>query len=130
MGTRSITVVKDGSGNKIVEIYKQYDGYPESLGEDLKVFVSSGKLVNGLVAGRNWVFNGVECFAAQLVGHLKHGEAGNVYLLAPTEDFEDKREYSKLYDAEYYYEISANLELRCWDCWDNKEIFLNKKDEK
>ncbi len=125
MGTRSITVVKDKRGNKIVEIYKQFDGYPEGLGEDLKTFIKAGKLVNGLGLGqRAWVFNGIECFAAQLVGHLKQGEAGNVYLHAPTKDFEDKREYSKIYSAEYYYEVSANLELRCWDCWDGKELHI------
>lgn len=122
MGTRSITVVKDRDDNKIIEMYKQYDGYPEGLGQELKEFIASGTMVNG-IGEDTAVFNGVECFAAQLVEHFKDGPGG-IYLHAPTPDYSDKKKYSDMYGAEYYYEISADLVLTCWDTYTGKEIEL------
>ncbi len=72
MGNRSITVVKDKKGNKIIEMYKLYDGYPEGLGRELVDFTKSGKLVNGIGSDKN-VFNGISCFSAQLVNEFKEG---------------------------------------------------------
>ena len=122
MGTRSITVVKDEEGKKIIEMYIQYDGYPEGVGKDLLDFIATGKMVNGIGGDAN-VFNGISCFAAQLVAHLKNG-AGGVYLYAPTKDFKNKKKYNEKYWAEYYYEISSGLQVRCWDCYSNQEIDL------
>lgn len=124
MGTRSITVVKDRDGNKIIEMYKQYDGYPEGLGSELKEFIASGTMVNGIGIGEDKVvFNGIGCFAAQLVEHFKDGPGG-IYLHAPTPDYSSKKKYDDMYTAEYYYEISADLVLTCWDTYTGKEITL------
>lgn len=124
MGTRSITCVLDKHGKKIIEMYKQYDGYPEGLGAELQAFTASGTLVNGI--GRDAkVFNGMGCFAAQLVEHFKDGPGG-IYLHAPTNNYKSKKKYASNYGAEYYYEISSNLTIRCWDTYEDKEVQLAK----
>ncbi len=122
MGTRSITVVKDERGNKIIEMYRQMDGYPEGMGKDLQDFIDSGKIVHGIQAFETKrAFNGIDCFAAQLVTDMKDG-IGGIYLSAPTKDYKNKKKYSEMYNAEYYYEINSDLNLRCWDTYENKEI--------
>ena len=120
MGTRAIVAVKDELDNKIIELYSQYDGYPDGLGRDLKEFVASREMVNGIGANKQ-VFNGIHCFAAQLVCNFKD-EAGGYYLYPPTENYENKENYWKIYGAEYYYEIDSNLHIRCWDTVKNEEI--------
>ena len=124
MGTRSITVIKDSQNNKIVEIYQQYDGYPSYLGKKLKEFIKSGELVNGFSSVNERQFNGIECFAAQLVAEFKTG-TGGTYLFSPTTDYKNKKKYCEKYSAEYYYEIDHNLNLRCWDCYEDKEINMD-----
>jgi len=123
MGTRSISVVKDRNGNKIIEMYKQYDGYPEGLGRELADFIKSGQITNGIPVGGNKekLFNGIGCFTAQLVAYFKEG-AGGIYLEAPTTDYKDKREYNDLYGAQYYYEIDSNLNLRAWCTCTGEEV--------
>lgn len=116
MGTRSITTVLDEDGNKIIEMYKQYDGYPSGLGIKLQDFISSGKIANG-----------ISCFTAQLIKHFKEG-AGGIYLHTPTTNTKDKKEYYELYGAEYYYEIDSNLNIRCWDTCTGKEEILDDRD--
>ena len=124
MGTRSITVVKDDNGRKIIEMYRQMDGYPSGMGQDLKDFINSGKKGDGIGMDKDYKqFNGIECFAAQLVAEMKD-DSGGIYLHAPTTDFKDKQRYQKQYWAEYYYEIDADLNLRCWDTSNNEEMNL------
>lgn len=84
MGTRSITRVFE-SAREIACIYCQWDGHIESLGVDIAQFINSRVFVNGIPGDREKYFNGMGCFAAALVWHLKKGEdnkaeAGNVYL--------------------------------------------------
>lgn len=82
MGTRSLTVFKndyDWSGEEIVVMYRQYDGYPEGHGMELARFLSKGKMVNGLSSSVPVQFNGMGCLAAQVVAHFKDG-AGGFYL--------------------------------------------------
>jgi hypothetical protein len=126
MGTRSMTSVKDEYGDKIIEMYKQYDGYPEGMGEQLKQFIKSGTLVNGIPVGENKkFFNGMECFAAQLVSHFKQS-SGGVYLHPPIADGVPLSDYSKMYGVEYYYEITLVdncIGLTCWDTYENTKCF-------
>lgn len=78
MGTRARVNVYDG--NKIlVSIYRQYDGYPEGLGQEVADFVSKLKVVNGYSGKDAPEANGMGCLAAQLIKHLKEG-VGNVYI--------------------------------------------------
>ena len=127
MGTRSIVVVKDKQNNKIIEMYRQFDGYPEGAGVEYKEFCSKFAMVNGLREEQvDRVANGMECFAAQFVAHFKD-RPGGYYLHAPTTDYMNKKEYYGMYSAEYYYEITQKenqLHIRCWDCYENKEIKL------
>ena len=126
MGTRSITTVKDEDGNKIIEMYKQYDGYPEGLGEELLEFID-GEVTNGIkINETRRTFNGMSCLAAQLVAHFKVG-VGGIYLHTPTTDYHDKNKYYDMYGAEYYYEITlkdGKLQLKCWDTYESKEMCL------
>lgn len=78
MGTRSTTKIYDGN-DLILSLYKQYDGYPDGWGKELKDFLKSGKFTNGFSstdANSSTVFNGIGCFALQLVSHFKGGCGG------------------------------------------------------
>jgi hypothetical protein len=85
MGTRSFIHVKDGK-KTIATIYRQYDGYPSGIGEDIKRILNNGEveILNGY-SGSSRIpsqFNGMGCLAAFLVGELKQKAIGNVYLFA------------------------------------------------
>jgi hypothetical protein len=89
MGTRSLTRIfntyKDENKNKqvkvqLVNMYRQYDGYPSGMGADLSEFLNSGKVVNGISSNEQQrVFNGSGCLAAQMIAHFKEG-AGGIYI--------------------------------------------------
>jgi hypothetical protein len=88
MGTRSLTRVFETytsrKTNKVVKeklmtMYRQYDGYPSGMGMDLANFLESGKVVNGIGADSGRVFNGSGCLSAQLIAELKDGP-GNLYI--------------------------------------------------
>lgn len=97
MGTRSLTHIKTAGKTSptLTTLYRQYDGYLEGMGVDLAKFITSKKLVNGY-QDKDTQFNGVGCMAAQLIGHLKGGEAGGLYVY-PVD--------SKDCDEEYTYTI-------------------------
>ena len=79
MGTRSLTFVYDGD-RPVMNMYRQFDGYPSGHGQDLANFLLSGKMTNGIPVGvQEHFFNGMGCLAAQLVAFLKK-EAGGFYL--------------------------------------------------
>ena len=88
MGTRSTTKIYD-EGKLLLSLYKQYDGYCEGWGTDLKDFLKSGKFVNGFGMNNDKQFNGMGCFALQLVTEFKDGVGG---LYATTDD--DSQEYN------------------------------------
>ncbi len=92
MGTRSLTIFKDGQ-EEIAVLYRHFDGYPEVHGMDLAGFLSGLKIVNGIPFGSNdRMANGASCLAVQMIHYLKqkeaydpcrksyHGGAGNLYL--------------------------------------------------
>lgn len=79
MGTRALTVIKEEDGKDICVIYRQFDGYPSGLGLDLKTILTKGPLVNG-ISGSGHCYNGMGCLAAQVIGALKEGRPGNVYV--------------------------------------------------
>jgi len=84
MGTRSLIHIKDGDV-VIATIYRQFDGYPSGLGQELANFLKSRTLINGISKGQTSKThaNGMGCLAAQLVTHLKGDGIGNVYLDSP-----------------------------------------------
>jgi len=85
MGTRCLTFVYDGdiTEGAIINLYRQYDGYPSGHGAELARFLTQGTLVNGLRGEDRVVFNGMGCLAAQLVAHFKDGP-GQFYLYPVT----------------------------------------------
>ena len=82
MGTRSLTFVYDNDGKKLINMYRQYDGYPSGHGKDLAEFLEPITMVNGIGMTKAVIANGPGCLAAQLVAHFKDGPGG-IYL-APT----------------------------------------------
>jgi hypothetical protein len=113
MGTRSLTRVfntyKDEKNNKqvkqqLVNMYRQYDGYPEGHGTELADFLKSGKVVNGIGSTNETerLFNGAGCLAAQMIAHFKDG-AGGFYIEPIT---------AKNCGQEYEYEIIVDFDTR------------------
>jgi hypothetical protein len=88
MGTRCLTLVHNESGEVLINLYRQYDGYPEGHGKELKEFLGKKLVVNGLPALRDEkgfpLFNGMPCLAAALVAHFKT-MPGCFYLQPPSQ---------------------------------------------
>ena len=78
MGTRSLTFVYDGD-RPLINLYRQYDGYPSGHGAELAEFLAGKRIVNGLSGDTSMVFNGMGCLAAQLVANFKQS-AGGFYI--------------------------------------------------
>jgi hypothetical protein len=100
MGTRSNTVVIN-DGVKILNLYRQFDGYPSGHGAELAAFLAPLKMVNGYGIGTEAApqFNGMGCLAAQLVANFKKG-VGGFYIDNPNGDC----------DNDYTYTISGNTQ--------------------
>jgi len=120
MGTRSIIHIKDEK-TTIATIYRQYDGYPAGMGEDIKKLLNNGqvKILNGYSGGDTIPssFNGASCLAAFLVGALKDSKIGNVYLLKPN---------TKNMGEEYIYTLTVSklgVSLKVRDVWNKKTLF-------
>lgn len=79
MGTRCLTFVYDHD-KPIINLYRQFDGYPSGHGLELARFLLPIKLINGIgVNDTENVANGMGCLAAQIVSHFKT-EVGGFYL--------------------------------------------------
>jgi len=125
MGTRSTTKIyeqyTDGSKELLLAIYKQYDGYTDGFGTDLKDFIKKCLIVNGISGGYpegKLVCNGAGCFALQLVNEFKEG-AGGVY--ATSKD--DEQEYN--YEITFKYKDNKHdvIEFVCKDEPEFNETF-------
>lgn len=120
MGTRTLVHIKDGK-KTIATIYRQYDGYPTGMGEDIKKALNNGEvdILNGY-GGSSKIpaqFNGMGCLAAFLVGELKEQKIGNVYLMAAN---------TKGAGEEYIYTLSekkGKLCLKVEDVWNKAILF-------
>ena len=75
MGTRSLTFVYEGE-MPIVNMYRQFDGYPTGHGQELADFLLSGELVNGYSKKQSVQFNGMGCLAAQMIAYFKNTVGG------------------------------------------------------
>lgn len=108
MGTRSQTYIHKGDLNSpvITCIYRQMDGYPTGMGDDIAKALGSRKFVNG-IQDRATQINGMSCAAALLVSALKGGEAGNIYIEHPD---------SERSGCDYFYDLGVSegvIQLRC-----------------
>ena len=89
MGTRSLTFVYDGD-KPIINMYRQYDGYPEGHGIELAEFLVSGEMVNGYSDNDAKQFNGMGCLAAQMIVHFKKSVGGfYIHAVTDTECWQD-----------------------------------------
>ncbi|WP_299085142.1 hypothetical protein [uncultured Paraglaciecola sp.] len=102
MGTRSVTYIHNGnrSAETICAIYRQMDGYPSAMGNELSEALGGKKLINGISGDYNSIMNGMGCAAAQLVAKLKT-VPGSIYLQHPDCDGEDCN-YHIYYDGDVY----------------------------
>ena len=113
MGTRSLTFVYEKYGQiqkPVVNMYRQFDGYPEGHGAELAEFLSAGKIVNGLSVERdNLEFNGMGCLAAQMVAHFKQSSGG--FYIHPVDITDCGQDY------EYHvYDKSGKLYIEVYNC--------------
>lgn len=84
MGTRSNVRFRDDGGRILTCVYRQYDGYPSGMGNDLLNILNGGdvEITNGFGGDQAApaVFNGMGCMAAYVIGALKQARIGNVYM--------------------------------------------------
>lgn len=81
MGTRSLTHIYACAEDKtpLVTIYRQFDGYPEGHGQEIREILGGRQLVNGY-NDKSKQCNGMGCAAALLIGALKGGNCGGIYI--------------------------------------------------
>lgn len=113
MGTRSLTFVYEKYGEvqkPVVNMYRQFDGYPTGHGAELAEFLSSGTMVNGLgVGSKTLQFNGMGCLAAQMVAHFKESPGG--FYIHPTDITDCGQDY------EYHiYDSGKGLYVEVYNC--------------
>jgi hypothetical protein len=119
MGTRTLVHIKDGK-KTIATIYRQYDGYPTGMGNDIKNALNLGNVTilngyNSHAIPSN--FNGMGCLAAFLIGELKQKKIGNVYIYPAN---------SKDAGEDYTYtltESGGKVKLKVVESYNNKTIF-------
>lgn len=84
MGTRSLTHVKDNNQETILTIYRQYDGYPSCMGQDIVNQLKDKILINGYSIPETHI-NGMESAAAMLISGIMMDnkytkKTGNFYI--------------------------------------------------
>jgi hypothetical protein len=92
MGTRSLTFVYDGD-KPIINMYRQFDGYPKGHGSELSEFLMSGEIVNGFSNVNAKEFNGMGCLAAQMIVYFKKSVGGFYIYPVDTNDYSQDYEY-------------------------------------
>lgn len=106
MGTRSLTFVHSGNLKSpvLMCMYRQMDSYFEGHGEELKEFLETISIVNGIgLAEKRKVANGMGCLAAQLVSHFKGDGVGGFYLYPiDSSDCGEEYVYHIYLDGDYY----------------------------
>ena len=114
MGTRSLTFVYEKYGQvqkPVVNMYRQFAGYPTGHGAELAEFLRSGRLVNGLIhteTAEELVYNGMGCLAASMVAHFKETPGG--FYIYPTDTTECGQDY------EYHVYNKDGLYVEVYNC--------------
>jgi hypothetical protein len=96
MGTRCDTIMYNGADKEIAVLYRQYDGYPDGHGKELKKFLNGKKIINGISGEDNHNFNGMDCLAAALVAHFKKTIGG--FYLNPAGSRDGEYQYKVMKD--------------------------------
>ena len=127
MGTRSTTKIyyettweDKTSKDFLLGIYKQYDGYIEGWGKEIKDFINSGKFVNGISSNeKGRIFNGVGDCVLQLVQHFKT-EAGGMYAI-PEQNGDEEYNYIITFKEKWIKnKMKYNLTI-IFECKEDKE---------
>ncbi len=137
MGTRSLTriiprqegLAYDKAHGRaelaLVNIYQQYDGYPEYMAVEYAKWLEGLSIGNGILGNPelNEFANGVGCFAAQFIKHFKD-RPGGLYL-HPVDNEEGW--------ADYIYTLlpkeGEETYMSIYDTVDKKVIFVGKPNE-
>jgi hypothetical protein len=106
-------------------IYGQYDGYPDGRPLEVVKFTASGKFVNGYGADSpDLIFNGIGCYTAQLIAHLKDG-TGNIYIQSLDSRLQSGEDYT--YDIVYDFD-TKKVTIKAYD-WQDKLLFIGTPEE-
>ena len=107
MGTRSLTHVYD-ENERLVTMYRQFDGYLSGHGKALHDFLASLTMTNGLPCREAEVryANGACCLAAQMIAHFKKGP-GDIYIMTPGNHGQDY-EYTVNIDEDMNIKVSVS----------------------
>jgi hypothetical protein len=90
MGTRSLTFVYENN-KPIVNMYRQFDGYPSGHGSELAYFLKDRTVVNGYGSNTpNKASNGMGCLAASMIASFKDNIGGfYIYSVDSTDCWQD-----------------------------------------
>ena len=88
MGTRAATVFVDNefeTPTELCVLYRQFDGYLDGHGKELKEFLQGMQIVNGMRGDEGSKYaNGCGCLAAQVISHFKQQSPhGGFYVYPP-----------------------------------------------
>lgn len=110
MGTRCLTFVHYGE-DILINMYRQFDGYPSGHGRELADFLNGFEIVDGFGEVREKIANGMGCLAAQLIAHFKQSVGG--FYIEPVNSTDCGQDY------EYHV---YNGRVRVLD-WNRNEMF-------
>lgn len=100
MGIRSTVKFysNHGSGESVMSVYRQYDGYINGVGHELAEWLKDKKVIDGISEQtmEEGYANGMGCLAAQYVAAHKEG-IGGFYLTTP--DDSQKYNYEVRWDG-------------------------------
>ena len=137
MGTRSLTRIiprqeglayDDGHGRAelaLVNIYQQYDGYPQYMAVEYAKWLEGLSVGNGISGDPelNKFANGPGCFAAQFIKHFKD-RPGGLYLSPLDNDLGWIEYIYTLYPKEGH-----DTYMSIYDVCDKKVIFVGKPED-
>ena len=127
MGTRSLTFVytdhyEGESPEPIINMYRQFDGYPSGHGAELAEFLNSfNAIVNGIPFDeKRKVANGMGCLAAQMIAHFKKSVGG--FYIHPVTDTDCWQDYEyHVYEDKVV--VKNPSEVIFEGSWDNFRTF-------
>ena len=120
MGTRSLTFVYEKYGDKqmpIINMYRQFDGYPSGHGAELAEFLNGFRIVNGYSGDPVKTANGMSCLSAQLVANFKKN-IGQFYL-----HLTDARDCGQEYEYHITRSENGSLNVSIFDTYREENIF-------
>ena len=137
MGTRSLTRViprQEGVAydkghlmpeKSLINIYKQYDGYPKWLGVKIALLLENIKVVNSLDLNAKMfkMAKGAECLAAQLIFYLKQ-QPGDVYLYE-----RDTKDVGEEYIYTIYPKPNEPTYMSVYDAFAEEVLFVGTADK-